>query len=104
MPVGLAVAFFTARTGYPTLSGYLFLLVGPVLLWAVGQRLALKESGNWLRAGLVAFGIMMVVGIVAFYFLLLTGFDFASVRAASTVGSAVELAAAAETDPWAQQF
>lgn len=70
---GCAVAFLSAMAGAPTASGWLALLTGLVTLVLVGRRVGLNGRRDWILAGLLEFGFVLVFGSAALYFAVLSG-------------------------------
>jgi hypothetical protein len=60
--IGLALAWISARTGMPTLSGWLAFLTGPVALVLVGRRQALRGAREWILAAVIAIGAVVIIG------------------------------------------
>jgi hypothetical protein len=84
--LGLAVAFLSARAGAPTASGWLALLTGPVVLFIVGQRARVRGRGDWALAGLLEFGVVLVLGTTAIFSLTLSG-AFGAMGGSSSIES-----------------
>jgi len=71
--IGFVAAFLSARAGAPTTSGWLALLTGPIVLLVVGRRGQLHGRGDWIRAGSLELGTVVVLGIAAIFFATLGG-------------------------------
>jgi hypothetical protein len=71
--IGMVVAFLSAQTGAPTASGWLALLTGPVVLFIIGRRARIHGRGDWIRAGLLDFGVVVVLGSAAIFLATLSG-------------------------------
>lgn len=84
--IGLVVAFVSARVGAPTASGWLALFTGPVVLFIVGQRARVRGRGDWVLAGMLEFGLVMVMGMSAIFFLTLGG-AFGTIGGSSSIES-----------------
>ncbi|HEY8637096.1 MAG TPA: hypothetical protein VIL81_07505 [Candidatus Limnocylindrales bacterium] len=72
--IGLAVAFVTSHLPGQTVTGWLPVLTGPVILRIVGRRQGLHDSWSWTQAGLLQLGVVILVISVAIYAVVLGGF------------------------------
>jgi hypothetical protein len=73
VPVGLVVAFVSARAGFPTGSGWLFVTAGLVILWVVGRPLDLHGRRAWILAGVLAVVVLWIVGGILLFSLAMAG-------------------------------
>ncbi|MEO8570561.1 MAG: hypothetical protein ABI553_02580 [Chloroflexota bacterium] len=76
--VGLAVSYLSAQAVGPTVSAWLALLTGPVMVGIfvviVGRRAGLRGMGNWIRAGFLAVVTVILFFSAAIFFAALGGF------------------------------
>lgn len=72
--IGLVVGYVSTQLGTPTLSGWLALLTGPVVLRIVGRREHLDGSWAWTQAGLFQLGVVILAVSVALYAAVVGGF------------------------------
>ncbi len=85
--IGLAIAYVSSLPGVPTVTGWLPVLTGPVVLRFVGRRQQLHDSWAWTQAGLLQLGVVILVISVTVYAAVLGGFlgpgDSSSIEAVS---------------------